>query len=163
VVGKTAPVETGGSFRIPNFNMLLSIHTRNSQFLHGFRPHWMLGGTRLAQAPLLQAQGIKKRLGSVVALRMVNLELAAGEVHAIVGDNGAGKSTFIKILSGVIQQDAGDIKIDGQAVSMRSPHEAREVGIETVYQDLALAGPLDAAANLYLGREVLLPPPLRWR
>ncbi|GAC1324292.1 MAG: ATP-binding cassette domain-containing protein [Chloroflexota bacterium] len=116
----------------------------------------------MAQAPLLQAQGIQKRFGSVVALRMVNLELAAGEVHAIVGDNGAGKSTFIKILSGVIQQDAGDIKIDGQAVSMRSPHEAREVGIETVYQDLALAGHLDAAANLYLGREVLLPPPLRW-
>ncbi|MGI8827842.1 MAG: ATP-binding cassette domain-containing protein [Chloroflexota bacterium] len=114
------------------------------------------------QAPLLEANGIQKRFGSVIALRNGNLTLQPGEVHAIVGDNGAGKSTFIKIISGVMQQDAGDIMIEGRGVTMRSPHEARSLGIETVYQDLALAGHLDAAANLYLGREVLLPAPLGW-
>jgi simple sugar transport system ATP-binding protein len=116
----------------------------------------------MSESPLLQATSIRKHFGSVVALRDANLELVAGEVHAIVGDNGAGKSTFIKILSGVLQPDAGDILIGGRAVTINNPHIARELGIETVYQDLALAGHLDAASNLFLGREKMLPPPLGW-
>jgi simple sugar transport system ATP-binding protein len=116
----------------------------------------------MSESPLLQATSIQKHFGSVVALRDANLELVAGEVHAIVGDNGAGKSTFIKILSGVLQPDAGDILIGGRAVTINNPHIARDLGIETVYQDLALAGHLDAASNLFLGREKMLPPPLGW-
>jgi ABC-type sugar transport system ATPase subunit len=116
----------------------------------------------MSESPLLQATGIQKRFGSVVALRDANLELVEGEVHAIVGDNGAGKSTFIKILSGVTQPDGGELLIDGRAVTIHNPQMARDFGIETVYQDLALAGHLDAASNLFLGREKMLPPPLGW-
>ena len=116
----------------------------------------------MSEPPLLQATGIQKHFGSVVALRDANLELVAGEVHALVGDNGAGKSTLIKILSGVLQPDAGELAIDGRAVSIHNPQGARDLGIETVYQDLALAGHLDAASNLFLGREEMLPPPLGW-
>jgi ABC-type sugar transport system ATPase subunit len=116
----------------------------------------------MSESPLLQATGIQKRFGSVVALRDASLELVGGEVHAIVGDNGAGKSTFIKILSGVLQPDEGEIFIDGRAVTVHNPQAARDLGIETVYQDLALAGHLDAASNLFLGRETMLPPPLGW-
>lgn len=116
----------------------------------------------MSESPLLQATGIRKHFGSVVALRDANLELVAGEVHALVGDNGAGKSTFIKILSGVLQPDGGEVLIDGRAVTIHNPQAARELGIETVYQDLALAGHLDAASNLFLGRERMLPPPLGW-
>lgn len=116
----------------------------------------------MSESPLLLATAIQKHFGSVTALRNANLELVAGEVHAIVGDNGAGKSTFIKILSGVLQPDAGDIQIGGQVVTVNNPQVARDLGIETVYQDLALAGHLDAASNLFLGRETMLPPPLGW-
>jgi simple sugar transport system ATP-binding protein len=116
----------------------------------------------MSESPLLQATSIQKHFGSVVALRDANLELVAGEVHAIVGDNGAGKSTFIKILSGVLQPDGGEIQIGGRAVTINNPQTARELGVETVYQDLALAGHLDAASNLFLGREKMLPPPLGW-
>jgi ABC-type sugar transport system ATPase subunit len=112
--------------------------------------------------PLLEAQGIEKRFGHVVALREANLSLAPNEVHAIVGDNGAGKTTLIKIISGVYHADGGELRLDGKPVTIANPREARELGIETVYQDLALADHLDAAANLFLGREVYLPPPLRW-
>jgi simple sugar transport system ATP-binding protein len=98
----------------------------------------------------------------VIALRGAGFELRAGEVHAIVGDNGAGKSTLIKILSGVYQQDAGQLVLEGRPVEIGSPREARELGIETVYQDLALADELDAASNLFLGRELLQPTPLSW-
>ncbi|HEX6510112.1 MAG TPA: ATP-binding cassette domain-containing protein [Chloroflexota bacterium] len=116
----------------------------------------------MSEPPLLQARSIQKHFGSVVAIRDANLELAAGEVHALVGDNGAGKSTLIKILSGVLQPDGGEILIDGRSVTINNPQAARDLGIETVYQDLALAGHLDAASNLFLGREEMLPPPLGW-
>src|SRR5881409_1153896 len=112
--------------------------------------------------PLLEARNVQKHFGRVVALREGNFVLRPNEVHAIVGDNGAGKSTLIKIISGVYHADDGEITIDGNPVAIANPREARALGIETVYQDLALADHLDAAGNLFLGREQLLPPPLRW-
>jgi simple sugar transport system ATP-binding protein len=113
-------------------------------------------------AALLEARGVQKHFGHVVALREGTFTLRANEVHAIVGDNGAGKSTLIKIISGVYRADAGEVAIEGRPVTISNPREARELGIETVYQDLALADHLDAAANLFLGREALRPPPLSW-
>jgi simple sugar transport system ATP-binding protein len=112
--------------------------------------------------PLLEAEDLQKRFGHVVALRDAGFRLRPNEVHAIVGDNGAGKSTLIKIVSGVIQPDAGEVRLEGRPVTIESPRNARELGIETVYQDLALADHLDAAANLFLGRERMRPPPLSW-
>ena len=112
--------------------------------------------------PLLEARNVQKHFGHVVALREANFTLRPNEVHAIVGDNGAGKSTLIKIVSGVYQADAGEIAIEGRPVTITNPREARELGIETVYQDLALADHLDASGNLFLGRELLRPPPLSW-
>jgi simple sugar transport system ATP-binding protein len=106
--------------------------------------------------PLLEAVGIQKHFGRVVALRDANFALDRNEVHALVGDNGAGKSTLIKIVSGVYSPDAGRLELDGEPVTIGNPREARELGIETVYQDLALADHLDAAANLFLGRELYL-------
>jgi len=117
---------------------------------------------RAGDEPIFEARDVTKRFGRVVALRGVDFDLRAGEVHAIVGDNGAGKSTLIKILSGVMQPTSGEILIDGQPVSLGSPREARSHGIETVYQDLALANHLDASANLFLGRESLRPGVLGW-
>src|SRR6266536_3839434 len=111
---------------------------------------------------LLEARGIEKHFGRVVALREGNFGLRPNEVHAIVGDNGAGKTTLIKIISGVYHADGGELLLDGLPVTIANPREARALGIETVYQDLALADHLDAAANLFLGREELLPPPLSW-
>jgi fructose transport system ATP-binding protein len=103
--------------------------------------------------PLLQARGLTKTYGHVVALAGVDLDLNRGEVLAIIGDNGAGKSTLIKALSGAIIPDTGTIELDGQPVTMRSTQEARELGIETVYQTLAVAPALDIASNLFLARE----------
>ena len=117
---------------------------------------------RSGEAPIFEAREVTKRFGRVVALRGVDFDLRAGEVHAIVGDNGAGKSTLIKILSGVMAPTSGEILIDGSPVSLASPREARSHGIETVYQDLALANHLDASANLFLGREALQPGILGW-
>jgi ABC-type sugar transport system ATPase subunit len=114
------------------------------------------------EQPLLEARGIQKRFRHVVALRDANFTLGSNEVHAIVGDNGAGKSTLIKIISGVHHADEGEIRLNGEPVTIANPREARGLGIETVYQDLALAEHLDAAANLFLGREAYLPPPLGW-
>src|SRR5262245_9367351 len=111
---------------------------------------------------LLEARGIQKRFGHVVALAHGDFQLAPNEVHAIVGDNGAGKSTLIKIVSGVYHADGGELLLDGRHVAIANPREARRLGIETVYQDLALADHLDAAANLFLGREELRPPPWSW-
>jgi simple sugar transport system ATP-binding protein len=110
----------------------------------------------------LEARNIEKHFGRVIALRDANFSLSQNEVHAIVGDNGAGKSTLIKIISGVHQADGGELLLDGQPVTIANPREARALGIETVYQDLALADHLDAAGNLFLGREELRPPPLSW-
>jgi fructose transport system ATP-binding protein len=103
--------------------------------------------------PVLQARDVSKRFGSVTALEHVDFELYPNEILAVVGDNGAGKSTLIKILSGAYQPDDGEILMDGQHVSFNNPMDARRHGIETVYQDLALASALDIASNLFLGRE----------
>ncbi len=111
---------------------------------------------------LLEARNVEKHFGRVIALRNGSFQLRQNEVHAIVGDNGAGKSTLIKIISGVFHPDAGELLLDGQPVEIPNPRAARALGIETVYQDLALANHLDAAGNLFLGREELLPPPLSW-
>jgi D-xylose transport system ATP-binding protein len=113
--------------------------------------------TASGTAPALRITGATKRFGAVLALDGVDLEVAHGEVLAILGDNGAGKSTLIKCISGVHRLDAGEIEIDGQPVSMTSPTVARALGIETVYQDLALFDNLDPAANFYAGRELAAP------
>ncbi len=105
-------------------------------------------------APALEARSIVKTFGHVRALRGASFEAYPGEVTALVGDNGAGKSTLIKILSGVHSQDTGEIVVDGNVVQMNTPRDAAALGIETVYQDLALAPDLDAPANVFLGREL---------
>jgi D-xylose transport system ATP-binding protein len=107
--------------------------------------------------PLLQLRHISKRFGAVQALADVEFEVYAGEVVGLVGDNGAGKSTLIKIIAGVYRADAGEYRYDGRVVSVNSPHEATSLGIETVYQDLALCDNLDVVANLFLGRERVRP------
>jgi simple sugar transport system ATP-binding protein len=107
--------------------------------------------------PLLDARGIVKHYGHVRALQGADFEVRLGEVTALVGDNGAGKSTLIKILSGTVRSDAGETRFEGEPVTIDSPTTARRLGLETVYQDLALADDLDPAANLFLGRELLRP------
>jgi simple sugar transport system ATP-binding protein len=108
----------------------------------------------------LEARDITKVYGHVSALSGANFEVRAGEVTALIGDNGAGKSTLVKALSGALRADSGQIRVNGTAVHMNSPLDARHHGIETVYQDLALAPDLDAAANLHLGREIYRSGPL---
>ena len=102
---------------------------------------------------VLQARGINKSFGAVQVLRGVDFDVYPGEVVALIGDNGAGKSTLINVLTGVLQPDAGEIAFEGERTSFATPHEARDRGIETVYQDLAVAPQLDAVANIFLGRE----------
>jgi fructose transport system ATP-binding protein len=104
--------------------------------------------------PVFQARGLVKRFGHVTALSGADFDLYPGEVLAVIGDNGAGKSTLIKVLSGAFQPDEGEIRLDGELVHFRSPLDARRAGIETVYQDLAVAPALDIASNLFLGREL---------
>ncbi|MBS4103331.1 ATP-binding cassette domain-containing protein [Tsukamurella paurometabola] len=104
-------------------------------------------------AAVLALSGINKRFGAVQALTDVTLEVRAGEVVALVGDNGAGKSTIIKIISGVYQPDEGRITLDGRTVSVAGPSAAQSLGIATVFQDLALCDNLDVVANLFLGNE----------
>jgi ABC-type sugar transport system ATPase subunit len=111
---------------------------------------------------LLEARAIEKHFGRVVALAHGDFHLAPNEVHALVGDNGAGKSTLVKVVSGVYRADGGELRLEGKPVTISNPREARQLGIETVYQDLALANHLDAAANLFLGREQYLPGALGW-
>jgi fructose transport system ATP-binding protein len=106
---------------------------------------------------VLQAKGLIKRYGQVTALDGVDLELRAGEILAVIGDNGAGKSSLIKALSGAVVPDEGQILLDGQPIQMKSPIEARRHGIETVYQDLAVAPAMTIAENLFLGRELFKP------
>lgn len=105
-------------------------------------------------APLLQIADITKRFGGLVAVDNVSMDVNVGEVVGLVGDNGAGKSTLIKMVSGVYQPDGGEIYFDDQKVTFISPGEARDLGIETIYQDLALAENLDVGANIFLGREI---------
>jgi fructose transport system ATP-binding protein len=102
---------------------------------------------------ILQARGLVKRYGKVTAIDGADFDLLPGEVLAVVGDNGAGKSSLIKALSGAVVPDAGEIRVDGEPVHFRGPLDARRDGIETVYQDLALAPALDIATNLFMGRE----------
>jgi len=102
---------------------------------------------------VLSARGLIKTFGRVVGLDGVDIDLYPGEVLAIVGDNGAGKSTLIKCLTGAAEPDAGEIRLDGRPVSFKRPQDARDAGIETVYQTLAVAPALDIATNMFLGRE----------
>lgn len=110
--------------------------------------------------PILRAHRLVKTFGRVVGLDGVSLELYAGEVLAVIGDNGAGKSTLIKCLTGAEVPDEGQVFVDGHVVSLRRPQDARALGIETVYQNLAVSPALDIASNLFLGRELRKPGPL---
>ena len=103
--------------------------------------------------PLLQIEHASKRFGAVQALLDVDFEVGAGEVVALVGDNGAGKSTLVKAISGTSPPDSGQVYFDGQRVTISSPKDATDIGIATVYQDLALCDNLDVVANLFLGHE----------
>ena len=109
----------------------------------------------MEQAPLADLRNISKRFGGVVALDNVNLVIRSGEVIGLVGDNGAGKSTLIKVLSGAYSPDRGEILFEGNLVDIRNPRSAKELGIETVYQDLALVDSLDVPGNIFLGREFI--------
>jgi simple sugar transport system ATP-binding protein len=112
---------------------------------------------------VLRAEHISKRFGAVVALRDVNLRLHAGEVLALIGDNGAGKSTLIKILTGYLHPDEGQIFVGGEPVTLKSVAHARELGIDTVYQDLALVPGLSVFHNMFLNRELVRGfGPFRW-
>ncbi|MGV9799043.1 ATP-binding cassette domain-containing protein [Mycobacterium sp. NPDC003449] len=105
--------------------------------------------------PTLRAEAISKRYGQVTALDGADLEVRGGQVCALIGDNGAGKSTLVKILSGAETPDGGAIYLDGEAVTMASPSAAQDLGVSTVFQDLALASDIGPADNFYLGRELL--------
>mgnify|MGYP001234518400 CR=1 FL=1 len=104
--------------------------------------------------PVLVAKKLSKKYGKVVALESANLELYPGEVLGVIGDNGAGKSTLIKVLCGAVIPDSGEILLDGKPVTFTSPIEARTLGIETVYQNLALSPALSITDNMFLGREI---------
>ncbi|MFG2123752.1 ATP-binding cassette domain-containing protein [Streptomyces sp. NPDC048710] len=104
--------------------------------------------------PLLALHGVCKRFGVVDVLTDIELEIHAGQVLALMGDNGAGKSTLVKVISGVTPADTGTIEWEGRPVHIKRPHDARALGIATVYQDLALCGNLDVVGNLFLGREI---------
>jgi fructose transport system ATP-binding protein len=106
---------------------------------------------------VMQAKGLVKRYGQVTALDGVDFELRAGEILAVIGDNGAGKSSLIKCLSGATIPDEGEIQLDGKVIHFKSPIDARRAGIETVYQELAVAPAMTIAENLFLGREILRP------
>ena len=120
------------------------------------------GGVRPPGAPIIEAKGISKQWGSVHALHQVDFNVYPGEVVGLVGDNGAGKSTLINIIAGALHPTTGSIYINGKEVNLKSPTEARDAGIETVYQDLALAPDLAIWANLFLGREIVKGGILKW-
>jgi ABC-type sugar transport system ATPase subunit len=117
-----------------------------------------MDGSTKAPNALLSVERVSKSFGAVVALQDATLYLPTGEITGLVGDNGAGKSTLIKVISGVLTPDAGSIEYLGKLANFASPAQAREEGIETVYQDLALAGNLAVWANVYLGRELTVGP-----
>jgi len=108
----------------------------------------------MSTEPILQARGLVKRYGRVIALDNADFDLYPGEILGVIGDNGAGKSTLIKALCGAVTPDAGEIKLAGNVVNFQTPLEARQAGIETVYQDLALSPALSIADNMFLGREM---------
>jgi ABC-type sugar transport system ATPase subunit len=105
------------------------------------------------EPPLLELRGVHKRFGPVQALTNVNLEIPAGKVTALVGDNGAGKSVLIRTVAGIHQPDRGELVWEGRPLRIRTPRDSADLGIETVYQDLALADNLDIVQNMFLGRE----------
>lgn len=107
--------------------------------------------------PILTARGLVKRYGKVTALDHCDFDLMPGEILAVIGDNGAGKSTLIKAISGAVIPDEGEIRLDGQPVQFRTPIEARQAGIETVYQTLAMSPALSIADNMFMGREIRKP------
>ncbi len=113
--------------------------------------------TQTSATPLLTARGLVKRYGRVTALDHADFDLYPGEVLAVIGDNGAGKSSLIKAISGAVHPDEGEIKLEGKVINFRSPMEARDAGIETVYQNLALSPALSIADNMFLGRELRKP------
>ena len=113
--------------------------------------------TPTSATPLLTARGLVKRYGRVTALDHADFDLYPGEVLAVIGDNGAGKSSLIKAISGAVHPDEGEIMLDGKPINFRSPMEARDAGIETVYQNLALSPALSIADNMFLGRELRKP------
>jgi len=108
----------------------------------------------ILQAPILQARGLVKRYGRVTALDHADFDLYPGEILAVIGDNGAGKSSLIKALCGAVAPDHGEVLMDGKPIHFRSPMEARQAGIETVYQTLALSPALSIVDNMFLGREI---------
>jgi fructose transport system ATP-binding protein len=110
--------------------------------------------TTADRAPLLTARGLVKRYGRVTALDNADFDLYPGEILGVIGDNGAGKSTLIKAICGAVLPDEGEIKLDGKTLHFKSPMEARNAGIETVYQNLALSPALSIADNMFLGREI---------
>src|SRR3954453_2993869 len=107
----------------------------------------------MRDTPLLELRGVSKSFGSVQALTDVDFEIREGEVMALVGDNGAGKSTLIKCIAGIHPMDHGEILFEGAPVSITGPRDAAKLGIEVVYQDLALCDNLDVVQNMFLGRE----------
>ncbi|KAB2952190.1 MAG: sugar ABC transporter ATP-binding protein [Rhizobiaceae bacterium] len=111
----------------------------------------------MSMEPILTARGLVKRYGRVTALDSADFDLYPGEILAVIGDNGAGKSSLIKAISGAVNPDEGEIRLEGQVVQFRSPMEARDAGIETVYQNLALSPALSIADNMFLGREIRRP------
>lgn len=115
------------------------------------------GSWLMSLEPILSARGLFKRYGRVTALDNADFDLYPGEVLAVIGDNGAGKSSLIKAISGAIQPDEGEIRLEGKPVNFKSPIEARAAGIETVYQNLALSPALSITDNLFLGREIRKP------
>jgi fructose transport system ATP-binding protein len=122
-----------------------------------------VGMNDVAGDVVLSARGLVKRYGRVTALDHADFDLRKGEILAVIGDNGAGKSSLIRALSGALAPDAGEVRLDGQPVHFRSPIEAREAGIETVYQNLALSPAPSIADNMFLGRELRKAGPLgRW-
>jgi len=114
----------------------------------------------MAKEPLLTTRGLVKRYGRVTALDHADFDLYPGEILAVIGDNGAGKSTLIKAICGAVVPDEGEIRLDGKTLNFKSPMEARDAGIETVYQNLALSPALSITDNMFLGREIRLPGPL---
>jgi len=114
-------------------------------------------GITMTQEPILTARGLIKRYGRVTALDSADFDLYPGEILAVIGDNGAGKSSLIKAISGAALPDEGEIRLEGKTVAFKSPMEAREAGIETVYQNLALSPALSIADNMFLGREIRKP------
>lgn len=113
-----------------------------------------MSGPDYSATPIISARGLNKHYGRVVALDNADFELYPGEILGVIGDNGAGKSSMIKVLSGAVQPESGEVRLDGEKVSFANPMQARELGIETVYQTLALSPAMSIADNMFLGREI---------